>query len=441
MNSSSRYKRNTLMTMLSRPSPFGNETGPLACGEYEPLTDVTTTNNNIYNDKRILIVGAGGLGCEIIKDIAMSCIFKNIDIIDLDTIDITNLNRQFLFRHTDIGHSKANVAATFINNRCPWMNVKSHFCKIQDKDLLFYSQFTCIISGLDNIEARRWLNAMIVGLVQTDEDTGDIDPTTIIPIIDGGTEAWSGQARIILPKITSCFECTVDSFPPATTFPLCTIAETPRRSEHCIAYAYILEWPRHFPDQKLDKDSPKDMKWIYEKALERSIKYNIPGVTYMHTLGVVKNIIPAVASTNAIIAAICVNEAIKYITYGSQNLNNYMMYMGSDSIHSHTFVYQQKDDCIVCSNVTKTITISNTTTLCELIQLLKDSNEYQLTSPSIISSSGITLYMPKPPSLEIATRPNLDKPISTLINNIDEELTITDPLLESINLSIAIKYN
>ncbi|CAB9500648.1 activating enzyme E1 catalytic subunit [Seminavis robusta] len=434
--------RRDLMTLLSRASPFGNENGELPIGEFEPLSKIGS--NVVASDlaesplskAKVLVVGAGGLGCELLKNLALSGI-SNIHVIDLDNIDITNLNRQFLFRMKDVGKSKAEVAANFINTRCPWMKVTPYHGKIQDKGPSFYASFNCIISGLDNIEARRWLNATVCGLVELDSD-GDPDPSTIIPIVDGGTEGFNGQARIIIPRISSCFECSLSAFPPQTSFPLCTIAETPRRPEHCIAYAFILQWPKEFPDKKLDKDSPEDMQWVYECAAERAKKYNIEGVTLMMTMGVVKNIIPAVASTNAIVSAACTNEVVKLLSFCSQTLNSYMMYMGTQSVYSHTFIYEKLEACPVCSSQVQKLTVSKSMTVNGLIQQLC-SGDLRLKAPSMTSAGGSTIYMQKPPALEKATRPNLDKPLSALIES-GEELTVTDPVLEHVSVTVRVTF-
>ena len=87
----------------------------------------------------------------------------------------------------------------------------------------------------------------------------------------------------------------------------CTIANTPRTPEHCIQYILEVEWEKEYPDTKRDNDNLEHMKWIFERSLARAKQYNIEGVTEMLTLGVAKNIIPAIASTNAFIAAACTN--------------------------------------------------------------------------------------------------------------------------------------
>ena len=151
------------------------------------------------------------------------------------------------------------------------------------------------------------------------------------------------------------------SIAPATGFAMCTIAETPRIPEHCIAYAYISLWEKEFGDKKVDKDSATDMQWIYEKALDRSRAYGIDGVTYFKTLGVVKNIIPAVASTNCTIAAACCNEALKIITSGSQSLNCNYMIMGNEGFYTSTFeyVYMCMSVCLsICLYVSLSLSLS-----------------------------------------------------------------------------------
>ena len=74
---------------------------------------------------------------------------------------LSNLNRQFLFRQTDVGSYKAEVAARFINKRVSGAEVIAHNCKIQDFDEDFYLQFHLIVCGLDSIVARRWINGMV----------------------------------------------------------------------------------------------------------------------------------------------------------------------------------------------------------------------------------------------------------------------------------------
>eukprot|EP01132_Coremiostelium_polycephalum_P005900 gene5900-7348_t len=413
--------------------------GPFAVPDFQPDTDDSPNiKNGLQNDFKILVIGAGGLGCEILKNLALSG-FRNIDVIDMDTIDVSNLNRQFLFRRKDVGKSKAEVAAAFINNRVAGCKVTPHKCKIQDKDEDYYRQFKLVIAGLDSIEARRWINGLLVNLVVVD-DEGNIDPFTVIPLVDGGTEGFKGQARVILPKMTSCFECSLEAFPPQTTFAVCTIANTPRVPEHCIQWAIMfgledknIEKP--FDPKKFDNDNPDHMNWLFQISKKRAEEHNISGVTYKLTQGVAKNIIPAIASTNAIIAAACCNEAFKFCTESSGSLNNYMMYNGVNGVYTYTFEYEPKEGCAVCGSNTVTMEVAPKTKLSDFLEKITQDSRFQFKRPSL-RCNGKNLYMQG--LLHEATVPNLEKTLEELNVGEENEISITDPALPG-NLSVIMR--
>ncbi|RMD39425.1 hypothetical protein DV735_g5703, partial [Chaetothyriales sp. CBS 134920] len=399
-----------LHRLLTTQSPFSEE-------GYE-AGEVAVSNLSAV---KVLVIGAGGLGCEILKNLALSG-FKDIHVIDMDTIDVSNLNRQFLFRATDVGKFKAEVAAAFVQRRVPGVKITAHNCKIQDFDEDFYMGFTLVICGLDSVEARRWINATLVGMV--DMET----PESLKPLIDGGTEGFKGQARVVLPTMSSCIECQLSMHAPRAAVPLCTLATIPRQPQHCIEWAHIIAWEEQRKGDVLDTDDPEHISWLYRTALGRAREFNISGVTYSMTQGVVKNIIPAIASTNAIIAAACTNEALKIATSVAPYLDNYMMYTGDSNesgLYAYTFGAEQKADCPVCGNLAQTLTVDGDDRLEDFIASLAERAEAQLKRPSLRTEAK-SLYMQAPPPLEEATRPNLRRKLRELVDS-GEEVAVSDP--------------
>ena len=223
----------------------------------------------------------------------------------------------------------------------------------------------------------------------------------------------------------------MDLFPPQVKYPMCTIATRPRLPEHCIAWAKSVLWPKPTEeggraDDDLDGDDPEHIKWLFEKATERATQYDIKGVTYRLTQGVVKNIIPAVASTNAVIAAACANEALKMMTGCSPKLQNYMMFNCAEGVYNAVHEQERKVDCAVCSGKPVPFNCSADLTLEAMLEELKIHPAFQLKDPSAIAKradgSNQSLHL----TFSKATEANLPKTLGELGLTNGQEVSVVD---------------
>ncbi|KAF7007781.1 hypothetical protein CFC21_022687 [Triticum aestivum] len=188
---------------------------------------------------KVLMVGAGGIGCELLKTLALSG-FSDIHVIDLDTIEVSNLNRQFLFRKSHVGQSKAHVARDAILKFRPNINIKSHHANVKDAqfNVDFFKQFNVVLNGLDNLDARRHVNRLCLAAE--------------VPLVESGTTGFLGQVTVHVKGKTECYECQPKPIP--KSYPVCTITSTPSKFVHCIVWAKELLFAKLFGDKNQDND-------------------------------------------------------------------------------------------------------------------------------------------------------------------------------------------
>ncbi|ETO22861.1 SUMO-1 activating enzyme subunit 2 isoform 5 [Reticulomyxa filosa] len=218
-------------------------------------------NLKVIEKAKVLVVGAGGIGSELLKNLVSSG-FTDIDVvrkkkgggegtisffrtfptgaihwlpvkkkqtnkkqIDLDTIEVSNLNRQFLFRQKHVGKSKAQIAALEVSKFGEdKVSVRGRLGDIKSSDFgrEYFMQYDIILNALDNISARRHVNRICVAQNKV--------------FVESGTQGFLGQVIPIIPDLSNCWECNPKDSQ-TKSYPVCTIRSTPDKPVHCIVWA------------------------------------------------------------------------------------------------------------------------------------------------------------------------------------------------------------
>ncbi|XP_062285268.1 ubiquitin-like modifier-activating enzyme 6 isoform X2 [Scomber scombrus] len=180
---------------------------------------------------RVFMVGCGAIGCEMLKNFALLGVglaksSGEVCITDPDLIEKSNLNRQFLFRPHHIQKPKSTTAAEATLEINPDLQVDAHLNKVCPATEgiysdTFYSRLNLVVTALDNVEARRYVDCRCVSNQR--------------PLLDSGTMGTKGHTEIIVPNLTESYNSHRD--PPEEEIPFCTLKSFPSVIEHTIQWA------------------------------------------------------------------------------------------------------------------------------------------------------------------------------------------------------------
>jgi len=255
-------------------------------------------DQKIIKNSRVLIAGVGGLGCEIAKNLAMLGI-GHLDLIDLDVIEHSNLNRQILFVGAKMGEPKATVAAKKLTEINRNIKIKGYHTSLERLDPSIYAAADVVVGGLDSMNARFNLNAQCVRFKK--------------PLVDGGVVGVHGHVYTIFPNENACFECYPMPEAEMDDMAACTVVGVPRKRVHCVFKAYLSLMEQF----ELDEADPKNIEhisFIQKEANELAEHHNfLPLFSQAEIVQLIDIHDPGIITINAVISALQSHEVVKIL--------------------------------------------------------------------------------------------------------------------------------
>jgi ubiquitin-activating enzyme E1 len=265
-----------------------------ANGRYDNVIGIfgRTLQTKISN-QRVFVVGAGALGCEFLKNFALMGVGcgpnGHVTVTDMDRIEVSNLNRQFLFRSWDVGNPKSATAAAAAKVMNPDLKVDAMEIAVGEDtestfDDAFWERLDFVTNALDNLKARQYVDARCVFYCK--------------PLLESGTLGTKANTQVVMPFKTETYSDSQD--PPEESIPMCTLRNFPHAIEHCIEWARDLfagAFTNSVQDAAAFTKSPKDwLRLAAEEAAPSSRRTKLEGVRNTLTTAKVADVAHCVSS-------------------------------------------------------------------------------------------------------------------------------------------------
>jgi molybdopterin/thiamine biosynthesis adenylyltransferase len=327
-------------------------------------------SQKLVKKSRVLIAGVGGLGCEIAKNLAMLGV-GHIDLVDLDTIEHSNLNRQILFAGAKLGEPKAIVAARKLVEINPNIIVKGYHTSLERLDPALYYSADVVIGGLDSMNARLNLNAQCIRFRK--------------PLVDGGVSGYYGHIYTIFPYRNACYECNPLPDLKSDEMAACTVVGVPRKRIHCV-FKGDMAFKERF-DRDPDPKSIENIRFIQKVANELVSKHNfLPEYTEDDIVKILDRHDPGIITINATISALQSHEAVKILHWKKghkglgEPITSYMIF-NAVTMKLYHIEKKRNPECSQCGKNVRRVAIKmkNSSPCMNIIKTL-EKNRFELES-------------------------------------------------------------
>ncbi|TFG25540.1 MAG: ThiF family adenylyltransferase [Promethearchaeota archaeon] len=304
-------------------------------------------SQKLVKNSRVLIAGIGGLGCEIAKNLAMLGV-GHLDLVDLDIIEHSNLNRQLLFAGAKMGSAKAIIAAKRLKEINPNITIIGYHTTLERLDPEVYNAADVIVGGLDSMNARLNLNAQAVRFKK--------------PLVDTGVAGYHGHIYTIFPYENACYECNPLPVGESDEMAACTVVGIPRKRVHCVFKGHMAFQEKYNKNPK--PKNIKDVSFIQNIANELAEKHNfLPLFSKADIVKVIDRHDPGIITINSIMASIQSHETIKIIHWLAGNkalgepIKDYVVF-NAMTLKFYPIEKKRNPECIQCGDNVRRINVS-----------------------------------------------------------------------------------